>query len=107
MQKTITIEDEEVTLATTTVQAVEDLDLAGKKGRAFNVAFVAAAILAAGDTERGNEKWVKSKQFYSPIPKEQSSFTKLLDAANEVNGFTTPKLGEIEPEAPAIETAAA
>jgi len=95
MQQTVTVDGQEVTLATITVGMLETIELTGKKGHAFSAAFVAASILAAGDKERGTEAWVNGLPFFN------GPLNKLLEAANEVNGFNTakPEPGEPEPEA--------
>jgi hypothetical protein len=100
VQKTETVSGEDVTLATITVEAIEKIELAGKKGRQFNVAFIAASILAAGDAVRGSEDWVRKLHVFSPDG-GAAPFDTLIRAANEVNGFKNPKPGEAEPEAPA------
>ncbi len=105
MKQTVTIEGQECTLATITVGAYEQLELEGKKGRAFNVAFIAACLLSAGDTERGTEAWVRSAQMFSPEGDEETDFLRLLKAANQVNGLKprpVVPVGETGPEAPAI-----
>lgn len=105
MQKTmkVTIEGEELTVATVKVGALEVIDLDGKKGRQFNIAFIAASLLSAGDQKHGTEVYVRSIPVFDAEGGD-GPFDKLLRAANEVNGFKNPKPaqpGEGEPVAPA------
>ena len=102
MQKTVTVDGQDLTLATITIGTLEQIDLAGKKGRTFNIALVAASILASGDTTHGTEEWVKSLPAFV-ADGEEPPFQKLLEAANAVNGFEAPKpaAGKSEPAAPA------
>ena len=100
MRKSVTVDGAELTVATITIGDLETVELAGKTGRKFNIALVAASLLAAGDTERGTEDWVCKLPAFAPIGTEPP-FTALLAAANEVNGFKAPAPGESEPEAPA------
>jgi hypothetical protein len=93
MQKPVTVAGEEVILATITVGTLEEIELAGKKGRAFNVGLIAASIRSSGDKLHGTEEWVRA------LPAFNGPFIELLTAANEVNGFT---MGEPEPAAPAL-----
>ena len=86
MKKPVLIEGQEVILATITVGDLETIDLTGKSGRKFNIAMIAASILAAGDAERGTEAWVRSVHAFDPEGGD-APFQLLLDAANEVNGF--------------------
>ena len=104
MKKPVLIEGQEVTLATITVGDLETIDLTGKTGRKFNIAMIAASILASGDQERGTEVWVRSVQAFDPEGGD-SSFQKLIDAANEVNGFKKQVLEKNAP-APAAPAAA-
>ena len=97
MQKSVSIGPEIIVLATITVGALEEIDLTGKTGRKFNTAMIAAAILASGDKEHGNEAWVRAQLAFNPEGGE-SDFQKLLDACNEVNGF---KPAVLEKNAPA------
>jgi hypothetical protein len=111
MERTETIDGQPVTLATITVGALEQIEVAGKTGRAFNIALVAASILSAGDKEHGTEAWVRSLRAFGPSG-QKPPFKLVIDAANLVNFFETeaeqnardakgkPK-GESEPEAPA------
>lgn len=105
--ETVTIDDAEIKLSTVTVDAIETIVLDGKQGRKFNIAFIAAAILSAGDVAHGTEKWVRSQAAFSADPTVQPDFNVLLDAANRVNGFkpttVVMKSGEDEPAAPAAE----
>ncbi len=102
MTRTVSIDGQDVNLATITVGALETIELGGLRGRKFNIALVAASILSTGDTERGNVAWVATLPIFSP-DEEQPAFLRLVDAANEVNGFKSPKPGETEPAAPAAE----
>ncbi len=102
MRKPVTIEGQEITLATITVGDIETIELSGKSGRKFNIALVAASIRAAGDMERGTEEWVRTVHVFSEVPGEDPSFQRLITAANEVNGLSAPK-GESGPAAPAAE----
>lgn len=86
MKKPVLIEGQEVILATITVGDLETVDLSGKTGRKFNIAMIAASILASGDQERGTEAWVRSVHAFDPEGGD-APFQLLLDAANEVNGF--------------------
>ena len=100
MLKTVTIEGQEICLATITVGALEEIELADKKGRKFNIALVAASLRAAGDKERGTEAWVLTLPAFDPaggVP----AFRLLIQAANEVNGLREPEPGEKGPAAPA------
>ena len=122
MRKTISINGQDVILATITVGAIEQIEVAGKQGRAFNASLVAASILSAGDKERGTEAWVQNLETFAPKG-TKSQFKLAIDAANLVNYVETeeeqteawgkylaaleaakagkkPK-GENEPEAPA------
>ena len=101
MRKTVTIEGQEITLATITVGDIETIELSGKSGRKFNIALVAASILAGGDKDRGSEDWVRTVHVFSEVPGQDPPFQQLIAAANEVNGLT-PK-GESGPAAPAAE----
>lgn len=104
MRKTVTIEGTEISLATITVGDLETIELSGKSGRKFNIALVAVSILAAGDTERGTEEWVRTVHAFSDVPGGEPPFQMLIAAANEVNGLSAPKpKGETEPAAPAAE----
>lgn len=100
MEKSVTIEDQEVKLATITVGALETIELSGKTGRKFNIALIAASLLSAGDAARGTEEWVRSVHVFAPDGSEPP-FQQLLAAANEVNGFKAAQPGETEPAAPA------
>ena len=100
MTKTVTVLGQDLTLATITIGTLEQIDLAGKKGRGFNIALIAGSLLASGDAERGTEAWVKSLPAFAPEG-ETPPFQILLEAANEVNGFKPPPVGEKGPEAPA------
>jgi hypothetical protein len=86
MKKPVLIEGQEVTLATITVGDLETVDLSAKTGRKFNIAMIAASILAAGDQERGTEAWVRTVHAFDPEGGD-APFQLLLEAANEVNGF--------------------
>ena len=66
MKKPVLIEGQEVTLATITVGDLETVDLSAKTGRKFNIAMIAASILAAGDQERGTEAWVRTVHAFDP-----------------------------------------
>jgi hypothetical protein len=100
MKKSVTVDGAELAVATITIGDLESVELAGKTGRKFNIALVAASLLAAGDTEHGTEDWVRKLPAFAPVGTEPP-FTTLLSVANEVNGFSAPKPGESEPEAPA------
>jgi hypothetical protein len=102
VEKPVTIEGQELKVATITVGALETIELSGKTGRKFNIALIAASLLAAGDTEHGTEAWVKTLPAFDPVG-GVSPFRQLIDAANEVNGFKAAdaKPGETEPAAPA------
>lgn len=88
MRKTLTIDGQDVTLATITVGALEEIEVAGKTGRKFNIALAACSILSAGDTEKGTEAWVRSLQTFAPDD-EKPPFKQVVDAANLVNYFET------------------
>lgn len=105
MKETIPLMGQEVTLATVTVGILETIELEGKRGRQFNIAFIAASLLAAGDKERGSEAWVRTVPVFDETGENKPPFDALMKAANNVNGFKTPtadtKPGEGEPAAPA------
>ena len=88
MEKIISINGQDVKLATITVGALEQVEVAGKTARPFNIALVAASILGAGDNERGTEAWVRSLQAFAPEG-VKPDFKKAVDAANLVNYFET------------------
>lgn len=96
MTKTVTVDGLDLTLATITIGTLETIELAGKKGRGFNIALVAGSILASGDKEHGAEEWVKSLPAFAPDG-EEPPFQALLSAANEVNGFKPAPKGEEKP----------
>ena len=105
MEKPVIVEGQELKVSTITVGALEAIELSGKEGRKFNIALIAASLLSAGDSEHGNEEWVRSVHVFSPGA-EEPPFHLLLAAANEVNGFKAPapaKPGESGPAAPAAE----
>jgi hypothetical protein len=99
MQKPVSIEGKEVILSTITVGALEDIELTGKAGRKWNIAMIAASILASGDTERGTEAWVRGLPAFDPEGGD-SPFKMLIDAANAVNGFDKVKVPEKNAQAP-------
>lgn len=103
MEQPVTIEGQELKLATITVGALESIELSGKEGRKFNIALIALSLLAAGDTEHGTEEWVRSVHVFSPDSADDPPFQQLLEAANLVNGFKTAQPGEKGPAAPAAE----
>ena len=105
MEKPVTIEGQELKLATITVGALESIELSGKEGRKFNIALIALSLLAAGDTEHGTEEWVRSVHVFNSDGDTASDppFQQLLAVATAVNGFKTAKPGEKGPEAPAAE----
>ncbi len=101
MQKPVLIEGQEVSVSTITVGVLETIELSGKTGRKFNIALIAASVLAGGDAARGSEDWVRSLNAFDPEGGD-SPFHLLLDAANEVNGFKrVAEKNAPAPEAPA------
>ncbi len=106
--ETITVEgvEQTVQVATVTVGTMEEIELAGKKGLAFNIALVAASIKTTGDNARGTEQWVKALPFFpETFGEDMSAFHKLLRATTEVNGMkiAVPKQGEEAPSVAAIQ----
>jgi hypothetical protein len=102
MKQTVNYEGQDLELTTITVGALETVVLDGKKGRAFKIALIAASLFSSGDTQHGNEDWVRALPVFDP-EEDEPPFMKFLAAANKVNGFK-PKpqiVGESEPAAPA------
>ena len=87
MKKSVSIDGQDVTLATITVGDLEDIEIEGKTGRKWNIAMVAASIRSAGDAERGTEAWVRKVPAFDPEGGD-GPFKLLVNAMNLVNGFT-------------------
>ncbi len=102
-------QEQTVEVATVTVATMEQIELAGKRALAFNIALVAASVKTAGDEVRGNEAWVRSLPFFPESSDEDTSaFHKMLKAVMEVNGMrvatpTVTKAGEEKPSVAAIQ----
>ena len=103
MKKPVLIAGQEINVATVTVGDIETIDLTGKTGRKFNIAMIAASVLASGDKERGTEDWVRGLLAFDPDG-GASEFQRMLDATNDVNGFT--KVTEKNASAPVAPAAA-
>ena len=102
MQKSVSIGPDSILLATITVGDLEDIEIEGKTGRKWNIAMVAASIRSAGDAEHGTEAWVRKVPAFDPEGGD-GPFKQLVNAMNDVNGFTVviQKKAQEGAEAPA------
>ena len=105
MQKPVLIEGKEIVLSTLKVRDLEAIDLTGKTGRKWNTAMIAACISASGDTEHGTEAWVEGVLAFDPEGGD-SEYQKLLNAMNDVNGFSKKMVTEKNAQEPVSAPAA-